>query len=155
MITRRVAQAFLGVMAVIVLIWTIEIVTANQIARRDFSQNPCWFVPEDNPANMPGLVPGPKGIYVLNPLRLINRRFIGFGLNDPNVHAPHFAVAALDTEGRPALWGWSFRNMDFWPLNAKAQSRGNGPLTDFASEDAIRLHCPSLATPVNAERFEQ
>ena len=152
--TRRLLQAFLGGgLAVFLLLWVTLIVMANQIARRDFSRDPCWFIPEDNPASLPELVAGPKGIYVPNPIRQINRRFLGFGLDEPNVYAPHFAVAALDADGRPALWGWSFLNMDFWSISEKAQSRGNGSLADFATEDAIRAACPSLAAPIDRTRL--
>ena len=152
---RRLIQVFLGLITVFLLFWIVQVVRAHQIAWRDFSENPCWFIPEDHPANMPELVAGPEGIYVPNPLRLINRRFIGFGLDEPNVYAPHFAVAVLDAEGRPALWGWSFRHMDFWSISDQAQSRGKGSLADFATEEAIRAACPALAAPINTARLEK
>ena len=153
--TRRLIQAFLGITTVFLLLWITQILMANHIARRDFSQSPCWFVPEEQPSRMPKLVAGPSGMYIPNPFQQINRRFVGFGLNEPNLYAPHFAVAALDAEGRPALWGWSFLHMDFWSISEKAQSRGNGPLADFATEAAIRAACPLLAAPVNAKRLDQ
>ncbi|MFV0477090.1 MAG: hypothetical protein ACK5ME_04545 [Parahaliea sp.] len=65
-----------------------------------------------------------------------------------NVSAPHFAIAALDSEGRPALWGWSYRQWDFWPVSRIAFSR-NGYLADFISEEGIRNACPDLAQPIN------
>ena len=99
-----------GVVAICLLafaLWFALIFQANRIARRDFSATPCWFVQERNPQNLPGLVAGPRGFYVPNPFRQLNRRFFGFGLDEPDSYAPHFAVAALDAEGRPALWAWS------------------------------------------------
>ncbi len=93
-----------------------------------FGQN---LVKEDQPQNQPGLLPGPKGIYVPNPLRQLNRRFLGLGLDEASVYAPHFAVAALDADGRPALWGWSYRDWDFWSISEKAQSRRFGALDEF------------------------
>lgn len=138
------------------LIWTVEIVMANQIAQRDFASNPCWFVQEDRPINMPELVAGPQGIYVPNPLRQINRRFVGLGLSDPEVTAPHFAVATLDVKGRPTLWGWSYRNRDFWPLSEMTLGRGTlSPGTGgFTDGDVIRAACPTLAAPINPKRLE-
>ena len=128
--------------------WLFQIVIANRIAARDFGPDACWFVQEDRPHNLPELVAGPSGFYVPSPLRQINRRFIGIGIEDRNVRAPHFAIAALDRDGRPALWGWSYRQRDFWPISKDAWSRG-GYLADFASEEAIRTACPDLKAPIN------
>ncbi|MGH6763589.1 MAG: hypothetical protein ACRECW_18595 [Phyllobacterium sp.] len=150
---KYLALIISGIVALFSLVWLAEIVVANQIAQRDFSSEPCWFIQEDRPINMPELVAGPQGIYVPNPLRQINRRFIGLGLSDPEVLAPHFAVAALDAKGRPALWGWSYRKIDFWSLTEKSQSRRTGPLADFISEEAIRAACPTLAPPINPKRL--
>lgn len=152
---KRLTLIFSGIFAILLLAWLAEIVVANQIAQRDFSSNPCWFVPEDHPVLIPNLVAGPRGIYVPNPLRQVNRRFIGLGLRDPAVHAPHFAVAALDADGRPAVWGWSYWKMDFWSLTDKSQSRRFGALHDFISEEEIRAGCPALAAPINPKRLER
>ena len=92
--------------------WLFQIASANRIAKRDFAPEACWFVQEKQPHSLPELVFGSSGFYVPNPLRQINRRFIGFGMEDANVRAPHFAIASLDREGRPALWGWSYSGLD-------------------------------------------
>ncbi len=146
-------QACLGVVTVFLLAWLAEIVMANQIAQRDFHEKPCWFVQGDQPVKMPGLVAGPQGIYVPNLLRQLNRRFVGLGLDEPNLYGPHFAVATLDADGRPALWAWSYKKADFWPLSDKAQSRG-GVLTDFVSEETLRTACPDLRPPTNARQLK-
>ncbi|MCK4207588.1 hypothetical protein J3U99_22835 [Brucella pituitosa] len=143
-----------GIIAILSLIWLAEIVVANQIAQRDFGPEPCWFIQEDRPINMPELIAGPHGIYVPNPLRQINRRFVGLGLSDPEVLAPHFAVAALDAKGRPALWGWSYHNMGFWPLSEVKIGGNLTPGTGtFTSGEAIRAACPTLADPINPKRL--
>ena len=152
---KRLTLIFSGIIAILLLAWLAEIVMANQIAQRDFSSNPCWFIQEDRPVLTPGLVAGPQGFYIPNPLRQINRRFIGLGLNEPQVHGPHFAVAALDADGRPAVWGWSYLKMDFWSLTEKSQGRRTGALADFISEEEIRAGCPTLAAPINPKRLEK
>lgn len=151
---KRLTLTLSGIIAILSLIWLTEIVVANQIAQRDFSPTPCWFVPEDHPVLIPNLVAGPRGFYVPNPLRQINRRYIGLGLREPQVHAPHFAVAALDADGRPTLWGWSYSNMDFWRLDM-AQSRGRPGLAEFITEDAMLAACPELTAPINPERLKR
>ena len=142
----------LTILALVVLVplgfWVFQIATANRIAKRDFGPAPCWFVQEDRPQNLPELVAGPSGFYVPNPLRQLNRRYIHLGIDDANVYAPHFAIAALDREGRPALWGWSYRKRDFWPISKDSWSRG-GYLADFASEETILAACPDLKAPIN------
>lgn len=115
-----------------------------------FGQN---LVKEDQPQNQPGLLLGPKGIYVPNPLRQLNRRFVGLGLDETSVYAPHFAVAALDADGRPELWGWSYRDWDFWSISEKTQSRRFGALDDFIGEEKIRAACPSLKQPTQPARL--
>jgi len=148
--------SLLACIFLIILIWIAQIFIANRIAQREFSATPCWFVQEDLAYNrLPGLVAGPKGIYIPNPLRQINRRFLGFGLYETSVYAPHFAVAALDADGRPALWGWSYRTWDFWSISEKAQSRRFGALNDFASEEEIRAACPNLKPPLQTGRIRQ
>ncbi|MFB8342423.1 hypothetical protein ACWGNA_26965 [Brucella cytisi] len=151
---KRSVFVLSGIVAVFLLVWLAEIVAANQIARRDFSSNPCWFVPEARPVLIPKLVAGPRGLYVPDPLRQINRRYVGLGLRDPAVRAPHFAVAALDGKGPPALWGWSYLNRDFWQLDM-AQSRGAPGLAEFITEDAMLAACPDLIAPINPERLER
>ena len=145
--------SLLTVICLSLLIWIVQIFVANRIAQRDFATTPCWFVQEDRPQNLPGLAPGPKGFYIPNPLRQLNRRFVGLYLDETSVYAPHFAVAALDADGRPALWGWSYRKMDFWSLTEKSQSRRTGPLATFISEKDIRAACPDLKQPVQADRI--
>lgn len=141
-----------GVLAIGVLVfavWILLILNANWIGRRDFSATPCWFVQENNPQNLPGLATGPRGFYMPNPFRQLNRRFFGFGLDEPNNYAPHFAVAVLDAEGRPALWAWSYRNNQFWPLSEVSQSRG-GVVADFVDEATISAACPDLSPPLRS-----
>lgn len=153
---KRLTLIFSGIIAILLLAWLAETVVANQIAQRDFSPEPCWFIQEDRPINWPELVAGPQGIYVPNPLRQINRRFVGLALSDPEVLAPHFAVAALDAKGRPALWGWSYRKMDFWSLSeVKIGGNLNPGTGTFTTGEAIRAACPTLAAPINPKRLER
>lgn len=120
-------------------LWLAGIVAANHIARRDFGPRPCWFVQEDRPLRLPRLVPGGQGILVPNPLRQINRAWLGLGLDEPGLRAPHFAVVGRDAEGAPALWGWSYRKFAFWPLHGPESA-----LIEFASPEEIRAACPDL-----------
>lgn len=142
--------AILAFAAITFAIWLYIVFISNSIARHEFSAGPCWFVVEDRPINMPELVPGTRGIYIPNPLRQFDRRYSKIFVHDANVSAPHFAIAALDREGRAALWGWSYRQRDFWPISKDAWSRG-GYLADFASEDAILAACPDLKAPIDRE----
>ena len=145
--------SILAVILLILLVWIALIFIANRIAQRDFAATPCWFIQEDQPHNIPKLVPGPQGFYIPNPLRQLNRRFVGLGLDEPSIYAPHFAVAALDADGRAALWGWSYRKMDFWSISERAQSRRIGRLVDFISEEKIRAACPGLKQPLQTDRI--
>ncbi|OIS94244.1 hypothetical protein [Brucella cytisi] len=147
---KRSVFVLSGIVAVFLLVWLAEIVAA----KRDFNSNPCWFVPEARPVLIPKLVAGPRGLNVPDPLRQINHCNVGLGLRDPAAHAPHFAVAALDGKGRPALWGWSYLNRDFWQLDM-AQSRGAPGLAEFITEDAMLAACPDLTAPINPERLER
>lgn len=144
------AMAFI---LICLIVWSIEIIVANRIAERDFADEPCWLVQTDRPIRFPRLVPGPKGSYIPNLLRQLNRRYVGLGVYDLQVRSPHFAVAGLDAKGRPALWGWSYLKMDFWSLTEKSQSRRSGPLTDFISEEKIAAACPGLEKPKQAARL--
>jgi hypothetical protein len=119
---------FLGifvVLAVLALFWLFEIWRANRIAQRDFGPTPCWFVQKASADDPPSLVAGPRGFYVPNPLRQLNRRFLRLG-GDPGVAALHFAVAARDGEGVPNLWAWSYRERRFWELPKAGTQSDNG-----------------------------
>ncbi len=124
-----------------VFFWCAQIATANWIAYRNFGPEPCWFGPEPQPVNLPELIPAAHGIYIPNPLTQINRRYFGFGVDDPGVKAPHFVVATLDENGEVLLWGWSYRNWNFWPLeHTMRRNRGSG-LADFVVGAVVRKYC--------------
>ena len=124
------------------LIWLAEIWRANRLAQRDFGPNPCWFVQKPDADDPPGLVAGQGGFYLPNPLRQLNRRFLRLGA-DPGVTPLHFAVAALDAEGTPNLWGWSYRARHFWALPKAGAQASNGSYNPGYAE-AIRAACPDL-----------
>jgi hypothetical protein len=122
--------------------WLGAIWRANKIAQRNFGPAPCWFVHAVPSSSPPRLMPGPRGAYVPNPFRQLNRRFVGLGVEDFEVFTPHFAVAALDSKGRPTLWGWSYWNLDFWSLSDADQA---GAFYDtYTNPKAIFDACPHL-----------
>ncbi len=123
-----------------VSLWYAQIATANWLAYRNFGSEPCWFGPEPHPVNLPELIPAAHGIYIPNPLTQINRRYIGFGVDDMNVHAPHFALATLDENGEVLLWGWSYRQWNFWSLG-DTMRRNQGALNDFVADKVVRDYC--------------
>lgn len=122
--------------------WLYEIGRANVIAQRDFGPTPCWFVQKASPDDPPGLVAGPRGFYMPNPMRQINRKFLLIG-GDPGVAAPHFAVAARDADGTPGLWGWSYRERAFWSLRAAGRDQQSA-FYDTSDPDTLLAACPDL-----------
>ena len=134
----------LGVIVVVALLWGAVIWRANQIARRDFGPNPCWFVQEAPAGDPQNLAPGPRGTYLPNPLRQINRRFIGIGVEDPQVRVPHFALAARNPDGQPALWGWSYLGWQFWSLQEADENAPSAFYDSFTDAQAILAACPDL-----------
>ena len=139
---RWVVSGFIALLVVVLVPWLASIWLANQIAQRHFGPDPCWFVHAVPDSSPPRLMPGPRGFYVPNPLRQVNRRFVGLGVKDFEVFTPHFAAAALDSQGRPALWGWSYRSLDFWSLSAADQA---GAFYDtYTHPEAILAACPDL-----------
>jgi hypothetical protein len=130
------------VLLLVLISWFAIIWHANQIARHNFGPEPCWFVHAVPDRSPPRLMPGPRGFHLPNPLRQINRRFIGLGVKDPEVLAPHFAVAALDHRGRPTLWGWSYWTLDFWSLSAADDA--SAFYDSYTDREAILAACPRL-----------
>lgn len=137
-----IGWGFVGVPILALLLWLAMILRANQIAEHNFGPVPCWFVQWVPDRSPPRLMPGPQGFYLPNPFRQINRRFVGVGVKDPEVLAPHFAVAALDHQGRPALWGWSYGKLDFWSLAAADEA--SGFYDSYTDAGAILAACPHL-----------
>lgn len=106
--------AVIGLVVLAALAYGVEIVVANRTAARDYGPDHCWLVQEDAPRNLPELVRGPDGFLVPNPFRQLNRAVFGFGLDEPGVKAPHFAVAYKDAEGATRIAAWSYRRMGYW-----------------------------------------
>jgi hypothetical protein len=148
--------AALALSTVAGLVWTGEIFRANRIAREKFGPSPCWFVQRANGRFPPLMAPGPRGFYLPNPLQQFNRRWLGLFIEDPAVLAPHFAVAARDARGDPALWGWSYRNRDFWSLRKPGGRLGHGGADDFFTDpEQILAACPDLSAPAPDNLTEQ
>lgn len=136
----------LGLVLLVLLLlalWLAEIWRANRIAQRDFGPVPCWFVQKASGRMPPGLVPGPRGFYVPNPLQQINRRLIGLGVEDSEVLPLHFAVAARMADGTPNLWAWSYRERRFFALPPPGEQSSNGFYNAIDSA-AILAACPDL-----------
>lgn len=143
MMSRGMVLAIIRDSLLVGLGWLYEIRRANVIAQRDFGPNPCWFVHRLPAGDPQHLVAGPRGFYLPNPLRQLNRRFVGFGIDDPQVLALHFAVAARDADGTPGLWGWSYRERAFWSLRATGRDQQSA-FYDTTDPDTLLAACPDL-----------
>lgn len=139
---RWIILGIVLLLVVVALVWMAEIWRANRIAQRDFGPKPCWFVQKPEADDPPGLVAGPRGFYMPNPFRQMNRRFLRLGA-DPGVTPLHFAVAALDAEGEPNLWAWSYRERRFWELPKAGAQSSNGFYNPGYAEEILAA-CPDL-----------
>ncbi|MGB3469309.1 MAG: hypothetical protein WBA51_00635 [Erythrobacter sp.] len=130
----RNAVTFVIVILVVVgVLLAAQVILANRAAVRDFGPQVCWLKQGSDTVNLRQLEVTTTGYFIPDPLTLLNRRFLGLGMEDPAVLSPHFAVLAPSADGTLEIWGWSFRKRAFWRDE-------NGTIDKFTSAD-LREKC--------------
>lgn len=111
----RTALSIVIVLALLVgVVFGVQIVVANRSAPTVFGPNFCWLEQGDDITNIRTLRLAKQGSFIPNPVKQVNRRLFGIGLDDPEVLSPHFAILAFDETGAPRVAAWSYRQMSFW-----------------------------------------
>lgn len=133
---RNVMTFVIVMLIVIGVLFAAQVILANRAAARDFGPRVCWLKQGSDTVNLRQLEFATTGYFIPNPLTLLNRRFLGIGMEDPAVLSPHFAVLAPNADGTLDIWGWSFRKRAFWRDE-------NGTIDKFASAD-LRDNCKAM-----------
>ena len=133
---RSIMILFIAICAVVAALFAAQVVMANRTAARDFGPKLCWLKQGKDVVNLRQLEFATAGYFLPNPFTLLNRRFIGLGMEDPAVLSPHFAILAMNDEGAMEIWGWSFRKWGFWRDD-------NGTIDQFASPE-LRAQCAAV-----------
>ncbi|MBO6767351.1 MAG: hypothetical protein JJ901_03480 [Erythrobacter sp.] len=133
----RNAVTFVIVIVVVVgVLFAAQVILANRAAARDFGPRVCWLKQGSDTVNLRELEFSTTGYFIPNPLTLLNRRFLGLGMEDQAVLSPHFAVLAPSADGTLEIWAWSLRKRAFWRDE-------NGTIDKFASAD-LRDKCEAM-----------
>lgn len=132
---QNAMTVFIAIIGILCIGFLALVVLSNRAASREFGPDFCWLKQGRDVVNLRELEFATTGYFVPNPLTLINRRFLGIGMEDPGVKSPHFAVLAPNDAGDYVVWGWSFRTLSFWRDD-------NGTIDKFVSDD-LRETCKS------------
>lgn len=103
-----------GIAVLVLLVFAMQVLLANRAAKSVFDAPYCWLRPGDDVTNLKELSFAGTGFFLPNPATQINRRLFGFGIDDPEVRSPHFAILAFGADGQPRVAGWSYRQFGFY-----------------------------------------
>ena len=117
-------------------LFAAQVILANRVASRDFGPRVCWLKQGSDTVNLRQLEFATTGYFIPIPLTLLNRRFLGIGMEDPAVLSPHFAILAPNADGTLDIWGWSVRKRAFWRDE-------NGTIDKFISAE-LRDNCKTI-----------
>lgn len=110
----RVVLWFFG--AVIIALcagFAMQVIVANRAASSVFGKDFCWLRQGPDVMNIKELEFAPVQAFLPNPFQQLNRRYVGIGIDDPEVLSPHFAIMTIIEDG-PRIAAWSYRDMAFW-----------------------------------------
>ncbi|MEN8935055.1 hypothetical protein [Planktotalea arctica] len=123
-------RGIVGIVALILIWFAAQVGLANRTAAGVFEAPYCWLRPGEDVTNLKELSFAGTGFFVPNPARQVNRRLLGFGIDDVEVRSPHFAILAFGADGTPQITGWSYRRFGFFTQDQTV-------LRHFVSQDTV------------------
>ena len=110
----RVVLWFFGAVIIALTVgFATQVIFANKAAPEVFGKDFCWLRQGPDVINIKELEFTPVQAFLPNPFQQLNRRYVGIGIDDPEVRSPHFAIMKI-TEDGPRIAAWSYRDIAFW-----------------------------------------